>query len=219
MPEAAAAAPPAAAVAAVPVAAGEDAPTTQLAKRSPSALLAAGTGGAAGWWTRVREMWDSQQGRQRLLVIGSAVVLVLLLLLLFVFPSAKITLGVTAHRLADTATIQGTTGSGSGPTLDQISTEALQTDTFTQNFTATPSGTQSLPPVPATGMLEFCWSGGASNLTLSFQGNAPEFEDTTTSGVGFTTTTGGEGQSVALPNCPTYSSGIAVQADANTVGL
>ncbi|MGC1185218.1 MAG: hypothetical protein WBA31_08730 [Candidatus Dormiibacterota bacterium] len=208
----------AAAVAAAAVVSGEDAPTTELAKRSPSALLAAGTGGAAGWWTRVREMWDSQQGRQRLLVIGSAVVLVLLLLLLFVFPSATITLGVKAHRLADTATIQGTTGSGSGPTLDQISTEALQTDTFTQNFTATPSGTQSLPPVPATGDLEFCWSGPASNLTLSFQGNQPAFADTTTSGVGFTTTTGGEGQSVALPNCPTYSSGVAVQADANTVG-
>jgi hypothetical protein len=164
-------------------------------------------------------MWASQRGRQRLLVIGSAVVVVLLLLLLFVFPSATITLGVQAHRLADTATIQGTSGSGSGPTLDQISTEALQSQTYTQNFTVTPSGTQSLPPVPATGDLEFCWSGTAqSGLTLSFAGNAPEFEDMTTSGVGFTTTTGGEGQSVALPNCPTYSSGVAVQADANTVG-
>jgi len=218
VPEVPAATAAAAAVVAAPVVSGEDAPTTELAKRGPSALLAAGTGGAAGWWTRLHEMWDSQQGRQRLLVIGSAVVLVVLLLLLFVFPSATITLGVRAHRLADTATIQGTTGSGSGPTLDQISTEALQSNTFTQNFTATPSGTQSLPPVPATGDLEFCWSGPATNLTLSFQGNAPAFADTTTSGIGFTTTTGGEGQSVALPNCPTYSSGVAVQADANTVG-
>jgi hypothetical protein len=219
VPEAAAASVAAAAVvAAAPVVAGEDTPPTQLAKRTPSTLLAAGTGGAAGWWARVEEMWASQRGRQRLLVIGSVVVVVLLLLLLFVFPSATITLGVQAHRLADTATIQGTSGSGSGPTLDQISTEALQSQTYTQNFTVTPSGTQSLPPVPATGDLEFCWSGNP-NQTLSFQGNAPEFADTTTSGVGFTTTTGGEGQTVTLPACSSgYSTGVAVQADANTVG-
>ncbi|HEY6539098.1 MAG TPA: hypothetical protein VI138_08710, partial [Candidatus Dormibacteraeota bacterium] len=70
-----------------------------------------------------------------------------------------------------------------------------------------------------TGDLEFCWNSPTSGLTLSFQGNAPEFQDTTTSGVGFTTTTGGEDQTVSLPNCSSgYSAGVAVQADANTVG-
>jgi hypothetical protein len=199
------------------LATGEEPPPTQLAKRGPSALLAAGTGGAAGWWARIKQTWDSQGNQKRPIAIGAAVVVVLLLFL--IFQSATVTLGVRAHRLADTATIQGTTGPNSGHTLDQIATEALQSQTYNQNFTVTPSGTQSLPPVPATGDLEFCWSGPATGLTLSFQGNAPDFLDSTTSGVGVTTTTAGEAQTVApLPNCPTYSAGVAVQADANTVG-
>ncbi|HVB13788.1 MAG TPA: hypothetical protein VNH38_03400 [Candidatus Dormibacteraeota bacterium] len=200
------------------IATGEDSPTTEVAKRGPSALVAAGAGGAAGWWDRVRKTWDSQRGRQRLIALTAAGVVVLLILLIFIWPSATITLGVRAHRLADTATIQGTVGPNSGHTLDQISTQALQSSTFSQNLTVTPSGTQALPPVPATGDVEFCWSGKLTGLTLTFSGNAPEFQDTSTSGVGFTTTTAGEGQSVALPNCPTYSQGVAVQADANTVG-
>ncbi|MGA9920016.1 MAG: hypothetical protein WBR23_01980 [Candidatus Dormiibacterota bacterium] len=199
-----------------PLASGEDSAPTQLAKRNPSALLAAGTGGAAGWWGRVKDMWNSQGERKRPIAIGAVVLVVILLFL--IFQSATVTLGVRAHRLADTVTIQGTDGASSGRTLDQISTQALQSQTYNKNFTVTPSGTQSLPPVPATGNLEFCWSGTVTGLTLSFQGNSPEFQDETTSGVGFTTTTAGEGQTVSLPNCPQYSSPVAVQADANTVG-
>ena len=218
VPEAAAASAAAAAVAAAPVMAGEDAPSTELAKRTPSTLLAAGTGGAAGWWARAQEMWASQRGRQRLLVIGSAVVVVLLLLLLFVFPSATITLGVQAHRLADTATIQGTSGSGSGPTLDQISTEALQSQTYTQNFTATPSGTQSLPPVPATGTLQFCSSGGGGvgspPYSLTFSGS-PSFVDT--SSIVFTTTSASSGATYSVPLCPT-TVGVPVEAASATIG-
>ncbi len=195
-------------------------PQTQLAKRGPSALIAASAGGATGWWVRAKEFWNSQGDRSRLVAVSAAVVVALFLLFLFL-PSATITLGVKAHRLNDTATIQGTTAPNSGHTLDQISTEALQSQTFTRTFNITPSGTQSLPPVPATGDLEFCLkSGGGSTTTLSFQGNAPDFQDSSTSGVDFTTTTGGEGQTVSpLPACSTgYSAGVAVQADANTVG-
>ncbi len=198
---------------------GEEPPNTQLAKRSPSALLAAGTGGAATSWARIQEWWESQRGHKRTIVAGAAAVLVVLILLLFILPSATITLGVRAHRLADTATIQGNDGPSSGRTLDQISTRALQSGTLTKNFTVTPSGTQALPPVPATGDLEFCGNTASSGETLSFAGNAPNFMDTTTSGVSFTTTTAGESQTVALPDCSSgYSPGVAVEATASTVG-
>ncbi|HVB53922.1 MAG TPA: hypothetical protein VNF24_06980 [Candidatus Acidoferrales bacterium] len=194
---------------------GEEPPATQLAKRSPSALLAAGSIGAAGWWARLKEMWNSQGDRKRLIALG-AVAVVVLLLLFVILPSATITLGVRAHRLADTATIQGTDGSNSGHTLDQIPTQALQSQTYNKNFTVTPSGTQALPPVPATGNLEFCWT--APNFTLTFTGNAPDFQAQGASGVDFTTTTAGESTSVALAVCPAYSQGVPVQADASTVG-
>ncbi|HUY09507.1 MAG TPA: hypothetical protein VMW80_08690 [Candidatus Dormibacteraeota bacterium] len=206
--------------AAAPLVSGEEPPPTQLAKRSPSALLAAGTGGAAGWWGRIKEMWDSQGQHKRPIAIGAVVLVVILLFL--IFQSATVTLGVRAHRLADTVTIQGTDGASSGRTLDQITTQALQSQTYNKNFTVTPSGTQSLPPVPATGDLEFCLAGGGiPGQSLSFQGNAPEFQDSSSSGVGFTTTTAGEGQTLSpLPKCSSgnYSAGVAVQGDANTVG-
>lgn len=198
----------------------EQGQTTALARRGPSALLAAGAGGAAGWWASAREWWASQRGNKLTIGAGAVAVLVVLLILLFILPSATITLGVRAHRLADTATIQGNDGPQTGRTLDQISTQALQSSTFSQNFTISPSGTQALPPVPATGDLEFCWNGLVSGLTLSFQGNAPNFVDSSTSGVAFTTTSAGESQNVTLPNCSSgnYSQGVAVQADSSTVG-
>ncbi|HVC39727.1 MAG TPA: hypothetical protein VNH20_07145 [Candidatus Dormibacteraeota bacterium] len=195
--------------------------STELAKRGPTALLAAGSGGAAGWVARIREMWDSPQGRQRLIAISAAGVAVLLILLMFILPSATITLGVQAHRLADTATIQGTDGPSSGPTLDQVTTQALQSQTFTQNFTATPSGTQALPPVPATGTLQFCGSpsgphGPLPPYYLTFTG-APSFVDS--SSVVFTTTSTSANGSYTVPGCTGPGSGtvgIPVQANSTT---
>jgi hypothetical protein len=192
-----------------------------LARRDSSAVLAGeaavGAGGVAGWWGRFRAWWGSQSGKGLKYGVGGGVLAVVLIVLLFILPSATVTLGVRAHRLVDTATIQGNDGSQSGRTLDQIPTQALQTSTFTQNFTITPSGTQALPPVPATGDLEFCWS-GAGSFDLSFTGNAPNFVDNSTSGVSFTTTTAGENQSVTLHSCPTYSVGVGVVANSGTVG-
>ncbi|MGH7691718.1 MAG: hypothetical protein ACREOA_03310 [Candidatus Dormibacteria bacterium] len=193
------------------------APGSQLARRGPTGVIAAGGAGAAGWWSQIQGLWESQRGRQRLIALCSAGVIVVLILIFFLLPSATVTLGVRAHPLVDTVTVQGNDGQ-TGSTLDEVTTQGLQSQTFTGTFTITPSGTQSLPPVPATGDLEFCWSTGTSGLQLSFQGNAPEFQDTSASGVGFTTTTGGESASVAVPNCPSYSQGVPVQGDANTVG-
>lgn len=227
-----------AAAAAVPVAAGAATAAAAAAKgagkpaaasggltRANASAVAAGgaavvAGSVAGWWARLREWWGGQSGNGLKYGVVGAVVAVLLIVLLFILPSATVTVGVRAHKLVDTATIQGNDGSQSGPTLDQISTQALQTGNFSQNFTITPSGTQALPPVPATGDLQFCWNGlpPAGTLTLSFSGNAPDFVDTNSSGVSFTTTAAGENQSVSLPNCPSYSQGVAVQADASTVG-
>jgi hypothetical protein len=199
---------------------GAAAPTKALARRGPSALLAAaGAGEAAGWRERFRGWWNTQRGRNLTIIGGLGVFLVGLLAILFLLPSATITLGVPAHRLTDTASIQGTIGTQSGTTLDQIPTRALQSSTLNQNFTITPSGTQSLAPVPATGELEFCGTGNAANAILSFQGS-PDFVDGSTSGVSFTTTTAGENQAVTLPDCSSgqYSKPVAVRADATTVG-
>ncbi|MGH7641219.1 MAG: hypothetical protein ACREOL_10000 [Candidatus Dormibacteria bacterium] len=196
---------------------GAKAEPTQLATRRPAELLAAGGAGAAGWWAPMKGLWGSQH---RAITLATAGVIVLLVIVLFALPSATVTLGVQAHRLVDNATIQGNDGPQSGNTLDQVSTQALQTQTFSQSFKLTPSGTQSLPPVPATGGLEFCWSGPNPNLTLSFSGQAPEFEDNSSGNAGFTTTSAGQNQTVALPQCggSTYSDPVAVQGDANTVG-
>ncbi|MGC2192666.1 MAG: hypothetical protein WA751_10065, partial [Candidatus Dormiibacterota bacterium] len=201
------------------LASGEEPPPTELAKRTPSALLAAGTGGAAGWWGRVREMWDSQGDRKRVIATAAAVVVVLLLLFI-ILPSATVTLGVRAHRLADTVTIQGTDGTSSGRTLDQISTQALQSQTYNKNFTVTPSGTQALPPVPATGTMQFCATHGAftggAPYTLTFTGS-PSFVASST--VVFTTTTSSENGTYSVPSCNGAAAGtvgIPVQADSST---
>jgi hypothetical protein len=196
--------------------------TSTLARRGQTALVAAGAagaGGLAGWRERFQGLWHGNRSRNITLASGAGVFLVGLLLVLFLLPSATVTLGVPAHKLTDTVTIQGSNGALSGKTLDQISTKALQTTSLTKNFTVTPTGTQALAPVPATGNLEFCGTKLAANTTLSFSGAAPNFVDSSTSGVSFTTTTAGENQSVTLPDCTAgFSQGIAVQADASTVG-
>jgi hypothetical protein len=199
--------------------AGADSNT--VARRNASAVAAGGAaviaGGVAGWWARFRAWWGAQDGKALKYGVGGGVVAVVLILLLFILPSATVTIGVQAHKLVDTATIQGNDGSQSGQTLDQIPTQALQTGNFSQNFTIKPSGTQALPPVPATGDLEFCTTGPGS-FTITFTGNAPNFADSSTSGASFTTTSAGENQTVQMPNCPTYSAGVAVVAEAGTVG-
>ncbi|MGP8248657.1 MAG: hypothetical protein ACLQNU_01770, partial [Candidatus Dormibacteria bacterium] len=132
--------------------------STAVARRNTSAVAAGGAaviaGGVAGWWDRFRAWWGAQSSKGLKYGVAGGVVAIVLILLLFILPSATVTIGVQAHKLVDTATIQGNDGSQSGQTLDQIPTQALQTGNFSQTFTITPSGTQALPPVPATGTIQ-----------------------------------------------------------------
>jgi hypothetical protein len=211
------------AAAAATTAAAGAAPTRALARRSPATLVTATEGGAAGgWWERFKGWWRTQRGRNLTIAGGLGIFVVGVLAVLFLLPSATVTLGVPAHHLTDTATIQGSVGTRSGVTLDQIPARTVQSSTLSQNFTVTPSGTQALAPVAATGTLEFC-SGSSTGLTdptLSFDGSAaPSFVDQGTSGVSFTPTVAGESDTVALPLCSVgTSTGVPVQADASTVG-
>jgi hypothetical protein len=196
--------------------------STAVARRNTSAVAAGGAaviaGGVAGWWDRFRAWWGAQSSKGLKYGVAGGVVAIVLILLLFLLPSATVTIGVQAHKLVDTATIQGNDGSQSGQTLDQIPTQALQTGNFSQTFTITPSGTQALPPVPATGTIQFCSQGGGGNgsppYTLTFTGS-PSFVDSPS--VVFTTTSSSENGTYIVPQCPA-TIGIPVQADASTVG-
>lgn len=196
----------------------------QVARRNPSAVAAGGAaavaGGAAGWWARLSGWWGAQSGKGLKYGIGGGAVAVVLIVLLFILPSATVTVAVQAHKLVDTATIQGNDGSQSGPTLDQIPTQALQTGNFSQTFTITPSGTQALPPVPATGTLQICGTqkpphGIAGPWTLTFSGS-PSFVDSPS--VVFTTTSSAENGTYTVPPCTAGTVGIPAQATASTVG-
>ena len=200
-----------------------EAESRPVARRNSSTVVAGGAavvaGGAAGWWARLRGWWGAQSGKGLKYGVGGGVVAVVLILLLFILPSATVTLGVQAHKLADTATIQGNDGSQSGQTLDQIPTQALQTGNFTQNFTITPSGTQALPPVPATGTLQVC--GRPKGLvpppySLTFPG-APSFVSSPS--LVFTTTEASASGTYSVPNCTSGTVGIPAQANSTkTVG-
>ncbi|MGA8207456.1 MAG: hypothetical protein WB867_05475, partial [Candidatus Dormiibacterota bacterium] len=192
-----------------------------VASRNPSALAAGGAAvvaaGAAGWWARLSGWWGAHGGKGLKYGVGGGAVAVVLIVLLFILPSATVTVAVQAHKLVDTATIQGNDGSQSGPTLDQIPTQALQTGNFSQTFMITPSGTQALPPVPATGTIQFCGTQKgalAPPWTLTFTGS-PSF--VASPSVVFTTTSSSENGSYVVQSCPTTVN-IPVQAAAATVG-
>jgi hypothetical protein len=220
--------PDATAAAAVPIAAEVATPggkagaeQRQVARRNPSAVVAGGAavaaGGVAGWWDGFRAWWGAQSGKGLKYGVGGGVVAVVLIVLLFILPSATVTVAVQAHKLVDTASIQGNDGSQSGQTLDQIPTQALQTGNFTKTFTITPSGTQALPPVPATGTMQFCGTQKGSLAppwTLTFTGS-PSFVDSPS--VVFTTTSSSENGSYIVQSCPTTVA-IPVEAAAATVG-
>jgi hypothetical protein len=198
--------------------------STAVARRNTSAVAAGGAaviaGGVAGWWDRFRAWWGAQSSKGLKYGVAGGVVAIVLILLLFILPSATVTIGVRAHKLVDTATIQGNDGSQSGQTLDQIPTQALQTGNFSQTFTITPSGTQALPPVPAAGTIQICGTakpphGINGPWTLTFSGS-PSFVDSPS--VVFTTTSSSENGTFTVPPCSTGTVGIPAQAAASTVG-
>ncbi len=228
-PTAAAVAAGTALVAAPPEAPPAPSPNTGLARRTPSQLVArpaepSGQGRWSSWW-------HSPRGRNWMIGSGAAVFAIGVLAVLFLLPSATILVGVRSHRINDSVTIQGTLSGQSSGVLDVIPTEALLTPAATQTFSVSPSGTQVLPPTPATGSLYLCYSGGGKNgppLYLTFSGNtAPEFQDQSASTtLGFTTTSAGQGGTYTVQPCQggqgpspqTSTPALPVQADTNSLG-
>jgi len=219
----------AAATAPVAVAAPVAGAATALVRRSPAAMVAAEPaepGGRSPGGGRPR-------GGARNWAIGAGATVFILgvLAVLLLLPTATVMVGVQAHQLTDNVTIQGSAGSQAANVLDVIPTQALLTPNATQTFTVTPSGTQVLPPTPATGNLYLCYNGGKQNgagaLQLTFTGSAaPEFQDLSGNGnLGFTPTSAGSGGTYSLQACSnagasaqTSSPALPVQADSNSLG-
>lgn len=199
---------------------------TALARRGPSAMVAAPAAFGAG----AKRWWQGAQARNWTIGAGAGIFVIGLLAVLFLLPSATITVGVQAHRLTDSVTIQGQVGGQSGSVLDVIPVEALLTPTETQTFSVSPSGTQVLPPTPATGNLYLCYSGhhSTATITLTFPSSVttPEFYDNSASGnLGFTTTSSAATGSYAIQPCgaggassQTSNPALPVQADSNSLG-
>jgi hypothetical protein len=89
--------------------------------------------------------WD----RRRLLYIaGAAVAIIGIVLFMALAPSAKVTITIAATPLSVSSTIQGTTVPSAATQADHVLTGVV-TATGSQQFTATPTGTATLPAVAA----------------------------------------------------------------------
>lgn len=95
------------------------------------------------------------RSRRPLYFLGAAVGLIALLLLLVVAPTAKVTLTIAATQLtAEPIVIQGSTDAASAQQSDHIQTSVIGSDASAQ-FTATPTGSKTVPAVAATGEIVF----------------------------------------------------------------
>ncbi|MFN2593009.1 MAG: hypothetical protein ABR532_09290 [Candidatus Dormibacteria bacterium] len=99
---------------------------------------------ASGGWLRRRSLY--------FVVIG--LVVVGLILFLVVAPTARVTVSIAATELNASPTIQGTADPASATQGDHILTQVVTADSANK-FIATPTGTQTLPPTPATGQVVF----------------------------------------------------------------
>ncbi len=227
-PTAAAVAAGTALAAAPPEAPPAPSPNRGLVRRTPSQLVARPEepSGQSRW----SSWWHSPRGRNWMVGSGAAVFVIGVLAVLFLLPSATILVGVQSHRINDSVTIQGTLSGQSSGVLDVIPTEALLTPAATQTFTVSPSGTQVLPPTPATGSLYLCYTGGGGGggqISLSFAGSGAEFQVSGGSGnVGFTPTSSGASGTYIVQHCQggqgassqTSTPPLPVQADSNSLG-
>jgi hypothetical protein len=216
------------AAAAPPEAPPASAPSGGLIRRTPSQLVARPEEPSRP--SRWSSWWHSPRGRNWMIGSGAAVFVIGLLAVLFLLPSATILVGVQSHQINDAVTIQGTLSGQASGVLDVIPTEALLTPAATQTFTVSPSGTQVLPPTPATGSLYLCYTGGGGgggSISLSFAGSGAEFQVSGGSGnVGFTPTSSGANGTYTVQHCQggqgassqTSTPPLPVQADSNSLG-
>lgn len=199
------------------------APDRTLIRRSPSELVAPppAPGGPGGRW---RRWWHSPQGRNWIIGSGAGVFVVGLLAVLFLLPSASILVGVQAHKINDGVTIQGTlSGQASSGVLDVIPTEALLTPASTQSFSVSPSGTQVLPPTPATGSFSICYNGGhgSGQGSLTFSGSPTFQAQSGGSSLAFGPTSSGQSGTYTVNPCSAKQNSsplVPVQADSSSLG-
>ena len=198
-------------------------PERGLTRRAPSQLVARPPEPPGpGRWHR---WWHSPEARNWMIGSGAGVFVVGLLAVLFLLPSASVLVAVQSHRINDAVTIQGTLSGQSSGVLDVIPTEALLTPAATQTFTVTPSGTQVLPPTPATGNLYLCYNpskgNGGGGLALTFTGS-PQFQDQNGGGnIVFVATASGQSGTYTVYPCNTNqqsSPALPVQASTSSLG-
>lgn len=196
-------------------------PQRGLSKRGPSALVAKPPPPSGG--NRLSRLWHNPSARNWLIGGGAGVFVVGVLAVLLLLPTAQVVVGVQSHKINDPVTIQGNLAGASSGVLDVIPTQALLTPAASQSFTVTPSGTQVLPPTPATGSLELCLnsSGGSGSASLTFQAS-PNFQVTSGGGnLGFTTTSAGQAGTYTVYSCKsgqTSTPPIPVQATTTSLG-
>lgn len=93
--------------------------------------------------------------RRRFLYIAAAAIAIIgIVLFMALAPSAKVTITIAATPLSVSSTIQGTTNPAAATAADHVLTGVVSTAQSSQ-FTATPTGTKTLPAVAAKATLTF----------------------------------------------------------------
>jgi hypothetical protein len=128
--------------------------------------------------------WD----RRRLLyAAGAAVAIIGIVLFMTLSPSAKVTLTLAATPLAVNATIQGSTSVSQASKPDHVLTSVVAS-TANQSFQATPTGTLTIPAVPATTKVVFATDNPSGYQFSLPQGNVIQTSDGATTFVASKTT-------------------------------
>jgi hypothetical protein len=110
--------------------------------------------------------------RRRFLYIAAAAIAIIgILLFMALAPSAKVTITIAATPLSVSSTIQGTTNPTAATAPDHVLTGVVSTSASSQ-FTATPTGTKTLPAVAAKATLTFS-TDAPSDISFTLPVNNP----------------------------------------------
>jgi len=110
--------------------------------------------------------------RRRFLYIAAAAIAVIgILLFMALAPSAKVTITIAATPLSVSSTIQGTTNPAAATAADHVLTGVVSGSGSSQ-FTATPTGTTTLPAVAAKVTLTFS-TDATSDISFTLDPNQP----------------------------------------------
>ena len=123
----------------------------------------------------------SRRNRRPLYFAAGAVAVVGLLLFLLLAPSATISVTLAGTPLSVNPTIQGSTDPSQASQGDHILTSVAQS-TAMSTFTATPSGTQTIPAAPATGTETIAYNQPSGAQFWLCPSNGPPPQCSSTSG-------------------------------------